>query len=270
MTSSYWTEFAILLAAAFFGGVAIMPYSLRLLKESSQKKPLKMSVSRLLVLSFLQTGILSAFVIGVGLIAAHAIGLGAPYLEAAITGGVISVSIASMLTIAIGLGLLAGLVLLLADILFLPYFPPALLSAAQNTTLWENFTASFYGGINEELLMRFFGLSVLAWLLSLLWHTSMGLPTTAVFWIANVILAILFGIGHLPALKGLMGKMTPVMIARSLLLNAPVGLLCGWLFWQYGIEAAIVAHFVADIIYHVVGTIVLRLKTQKGLSLSNE
>jgi hypothetical protein len=44
------------------------------------------------------------------------------------------------------------------------------------------------------------------------------------------------------------------------LLNAPIGLVCGWLFWTYGIEAAIIAHFCADIVYHVCGAAVLRRK----------
>jgi membrane protease YdiL (CAAX protease family) len=73
-----------------------------------------------------------------------------------------------------------------------------------------------------------------------------------------VVMAILFGIGHLPALKNVLGTIPPLMLFRTLLLNAPVGLACGWLFWTYGIEAAIVAHFFTDIIYHVVGTMVLR------------
>jgi hypothetical protein len=126
--------------------------------------------------------------------------------------------------------------------------------------LSENFLASFYGGINEEILFRLFGLSALVWLLSLVWHTSAGAPASAVFWIVNVGLAILFGIGHLPALKNLLGGMPRLMIARSLLLNFPIAIICGWLFWTYGIEAAIIAHFSADIIYHVFGTIVLRRK----------
>jgi membrane protease YdiL (CAAX protease family) len=81
-----------------------------------------------------------------------------------------------------------------------------------------------------------------------------------VFWIANIITTILFGLGHLPALKNLLGAISRPMVARSLLLNAPVGLVCGWLFWTYGIEAAIIAHFSADIVYHVFGTLVLRRK----------
>jgi Type II CAAX prenyl endopeptidase Rce1-like len=142
--------------------------------------------------------------------------------------------------------------------LFLPYWPAPLRDTARKTTLLENFAASFYGGINEEILIRLFGLSALAWLFSRVSHTSAGLPTDTVFWIANVLMAILFGIGHLPVLKNLLGRMPPLMLVRSLLLNAPIGLLCGWLFWIYGIEAAIVAHFSADIVYHVFGTVVLR------------
>jgi hypothetical protein len=50
------------------------------------------------------------------------------------------------------------------------------------------------------------------------------------------------------------------MFTRSLLLNIPIGLICGWFFWTYGIEAACLAHFSADIVYHVMGTIVVQFK----------
>ena len=168
-----------------------------------------------------------------------------------------------MLEAAIGLGVLGGLALLFADMLFLPHWPEALLDAARKTSLWENFTSSFYGGINEEFLMRLFGLSILAWLLARIWRTPVGLPTNAVLWAANAVMAIVFGLGHLPTLKNLLGRITPLMLTRTLLLNAPIGLLCGWLFWTYGIEAAVVAHFSADIVYHVGGTSLLRINDQR-------
>jgi hypothetical protein len=261
MTPVFWPEFWILFIASLLGGLAIIPYSLRLLTAASQKKPLKMSVPKIMLLSFLQTTVLFAIVVGVGLFVAHAIRLGAPYIETVLTGTPVNPGIMTILQIGIVLGVLAGMVLLLADLLFMPYWPEVLLDTARKTTLSENFLASFYGGINEELLMRLFGFSVLAWLLSRMWHTPTGLPTSAVFWIVNVIMAVVFGLGHLPALKGMLGKITPVMFTRTMLLNAPVGLICGWLFWKYGIEAAIIAHFAADIIYHVGGTVVLRLRT---------
>ncbi len=255
----FWLEFGVLFAASLVGCLAIMPYSMRLLNGSTQKKPLKMPVSKLKLLSFLQTAALSAIAIGVGLLAAHTVGLGAPYIGAVLTGTVPAQPIVSMFGTAIILGVLAGVVLLIADILFLPYWPEQIVDTARKTTLWENFLASLYGGINEELLMRLFGFSVLVWLLSFISH-----PNTAIFWIVNGVMAVVFGVGHLPALKGLVGKISPVMLTRTLLLNAPIGLICGWLFWTYGIEAAIVAHFSADIVYHVVGTVVLRRRLAIG------
>jgi hypothetical protein len=171
-----------------------------------------------------------------------------------------------MLLPSIGLGLLSGAVLLLLDLLFLPYWPPKLVDFAQRTRLWENFLASFYGGLNEEIFTRLFGFSVLTWLLSRFSHTPTGLPTDAVLWTANVIMAILFGLGHLPATKDLLGSIPPPMFIRAILLNTPVGLICGWVFWTYGIEAAVLAHFSADIVYHVAGTIVLRSKLSANRS----
>lgn len=260
----FWSEFGILFAVSLLGSLAVLPYSLRLLKESSQSKPLKMSLPKLALLSFLQAAVIFAIVVGVGLLASHAIGLGAPYLESAIAGNGISSGILTMLPMAVALGIFAGLALFLLDLFFLPRLPKTLLDSALKTTAGENFLAAFYGGINEELLMRLFGLSSLAWLLSRIWHTLLGLPTSSVLWIANVTLAIIFGLGHLPTLKNLTGKITPLLLVRTLILNGLVGLICGWLFWTYGIEAAIVAHFITDVVYHVGGTMVLQRRMENG------
>ena len=88
--------------------------------------------------------------------------------------------------------------------------------------------------------------------------------TSAVFWVAIVLLAVLFAVGHLPTLKGLVNEVSPTMLSRTIILNTPIGLTCGWLFWRYGIEAAMLTHFTADIVYHVGGTIVIqRIKLPK-------
>src|SRR5437868_14153564 len=117
-----------------------------------------------------------------------------------------------MLQVAFICGSLACIILLIRDLLFLPYCPEALVDTTQKTTLWENFFASFYGGINEEILVRLLGLSALAWVFSRVWHTSAGLPTDTILWVANVFMAILFGLGHLPALKQLVGTISPLIL----------------------------------------------------------
>jgi membrane protease YdiL (CAAX protease family) len=77
-----------------------------------------------------------------------------------------------------------------------------------------------------------------------------GVPNDVIFWAAIIFAALLFGVGHLPATARL-APLTPLLVARGLLLNAILGVVAGVLFWRYGLEAAMIAHFSADIVLHV-------------------
>ena len=257
-----WAEFAILYIAALLGGIAVAPYTLRLIESSG--KPIKVSRRKLMLLSFVQQAALYAGVVVAGLYASRAVGLGAPYVEWAVTGQAAEKNLADAVRSALLLGAVIGVVLLTLDIFLLPRFP-ALLEMARKTSLWENFTASFYGGLNEEFLFRLLGLSGAAWLISRLWHTPAGRPIEAVFWMANGAMAVLFGLGHLPAALGIVRQITPLLVIRTLVLNCPLALACGWLFIGFGIEAAVIAHFTADIVYHVGGTILLRTNDRSNI-----
>ena len=46
-------------------------------------------------------------------------------------------------------------------------------------------------------------------------------------------------------------SVTPLLIAAIVSLNAVAALGFGYLYWKRGIEAAMLAHFSADIILHV-------------------
>jgi hypothetical protein len=76
-----WREFGALYAAALFGALALTPYVLRLVLASG--KPSKASPRILLIAGFVQNAVLFAVVIFVGLVASHAVGLGAPYVARA-------------------------------------------------------------------------------------------------------------------------------------------------------------------------------------------
>jgi len=45
--------------------------------------------------------------------------------------------------------------------------------------------------------------------------------------------------------------LSPAVIARAVILNGIPGVAFGWLYWQRGLEAAMVAHFSADLVLHV-------------------
>ena len=73
---------------------------------------------------------------------------------------------------------------------------------------------------------------------------------TVVSQTANILAAVLFGLGHLPATATFL-PLTPLVITRAILLNGIGGMIFGWLYWKRGLEAAMVSHFSADIVLHV-------------------
>src|SRR5262249_15142134 len=87
-------------------------------------------------------------------------------------------------------------------------------------------------------------------LLTCLSRTRDGLRAWT-FWTANLLAALLFGLGHLPATASLL-PLTPLVVTRALILNGLIGLPLGWLFWKRGLESAMLAHGAADIALNVV------------------
>ncbi|MDP9098902.1 MAG: hypothetical protein M3N48_07900 [Verrucomicrobiota bacterium] len=54
--------------------------------------------------------------------------------------------------------------------------------------------------------MRLFLMSLVAWLAGKVWKTVSGLPSPGAFWLANILVAVAFGAGHLP----LAAQLTPL------------------------------------------------------------
>ncbi|HEV2365672.1 MAG TPA: hypothetical protein VGS12_15890 [Caulobacteraceae bacterium] len=243
----FWNEFGELYGGALIGAVAVLPYTRRLLSQPRAlgRHPPRLSPRALLLLGLAQNAALFALVVAAGIPAARAVGLGG-----------LGRTSGAALTWAGVFGGAAGLLLVAIDLSLLPRLP-ALLELARNASLSENFFASFYGGLNEELLTRFFGVSAGAWLLSLPWRASPR-PAGWMFWCAIGLMAAAFSLAHLPATRAAIGRLTTLAVARAFALNAPLGVLCGWLFWRFGIAAAMLAHFTADIVYHVGGSVLLR------------
>jgi membrane protease YdiL (CAAX protease family) len=65
-----------------------------------------------------------------------------------------------------------------------------------------------------------------------------------------VIVAIIFGLGHLPAAFKLV-EPSSFEVIRVLLLNGIPGIVFGWLYWSRGLWTAMTAHFVTDLVIHV-------------------
>jgi membrane protease YdiL (CAAX protease family) len=101
--------------------------------------------------------------------------------------------------------------------------------------------------------MRFFLLTLVAWIATKIARRESGRLTSLPFWIANVIVAILFGLGHLPS-ASLVMPITPLVVVAALLLNGIAAIPFGMLYRKHGLESAMIAHFSADFVLYVVGT----------------
>ena len=67
-------------------------------------------------------------------------------------------------------------------------------------------------------------------------------------WIAGILSALLFGLYHLSTAR----LDVPISVMRSIGLNSLGGLAFGWLYAFYGLESAMIAHAVADILLYVI------------------
>lgn len=246
-----WMMYFMLLGSAVMGTALVMPYAFEINKEKLAQVP--MSMPKLVILSMIQSTILFAILTFLGLLAADAVGL-------SIT------SEFAIVPLAIGLGILASVLLIAIEyFIFRPHMPEVLRKGEGHVALWKRFAASFYGGISEEIMTRLFLVSGIVWVM----NVPLGIELSSVYGVAILIAAILFGVGHLPTTAA-MTRLTPLIVVRAIVLNGIFGILCGWLFWQYGLMAAMVAHFTGDIVLHVIVPMVLQPTTSIDSSPSHQ
>ena len=145
------------------------------------------------------------------------------------------------LTISVFGGIFGGLAMILPDMLLFGKYSEAVASSyAVKPTVSYMLAAVAYGAVIEEVMLRLFFLSLIAFVL----HKLLGKnaqPAVPVLIAANVIAALLFAAGHLPATFQLMGN-APILIVRCFLLNGGLGLLFGYLYRKYGLRYAMIAH----------------------------
>ncbi|MBI2954233.1 MAG: CPBP family intramembrane metalloprotease [Chloroflexi bacterium] len=249
-----WKVFGVLMLGALVGAVGILPYALALTGPSAVTiTPL------LLAASVAQTLIITAIATSVGLNLGERIGLGAPLLHALLAREKKAKGqLLALLLPSIVIGLITGAVIILLDVVV---FSSQLFTAVQELSsqqpeAWKGFLASFYGGIVEELLMRLGLMTTLVWLGTKL--TRRDRPGAAVVWSSIILVSVLFGVAHLPATAAIV-QITWLIVVRAIVLNGVAGIVFGWLYWRRGLLSAVIAHFSADIVLHVLPPLFLMM-----------
>lgn len=155
---------------------------------------------------------------------------------------------------ALGIGILFAFVVLGLDALMNP-FEGTDLAVAEPATLSgllsQLLLGLLYGGIVEELLLRWGVMSLLVWIGWRIFQRGQGQAHPVLVWVAITLAAVLFGIGHLPAMASMV-ELTPLIVFRTILLNALGGMIFGWLYWRRSLEVAMVAHAAGHIGFFIV------------------
>lgn len=98
-----------------------------------------------------------------------------------------------------------------------------------------------YGGVLEEIMMRWFLMSLLIFIIwKLFFKKEQAVPKGVLIGV-NIVVALLFAAGHLPTTAMTMG-ITPLILVRCFSLNSLAGLICGRLYIKYGIQYAMLSH----------------------------
>ena len=246
-----WKIFWVLLFASILGMAGVMPLVFALYPKLVAGSPLPLPVQ------MMETALVFAALIALGLGLARRAGLEMPVMERWFYASAKPLPKDAVLT-PLFAGLAVGaLGLLLFYTFFLSRIPDWPVAAEAALPIWKRFLACFYGAINEEVLARLFGFSLVLWLLRKIARQQTSQASPLLFWIANVIIAVLFVLAHLPSAKIIM-PITPLLLVALFSINGLVSVICGYLCWKRGLEAAMLAHFSTDFVVHVVGPMFLR------------
>ena len=200
---------------------------------------------------FLLAAAIGGLAVWLGLAAARRVGMGAPILD----GTVAAPLAARRLAISLAVGAACGAVLLAVLIYGLIPIEPALatrLRARIGAPSWLPWALAVESSILEEFALRLFLLSSVAWLLARGWRNDRAPVSPVASWSAITVSSLVFAAVHLPAWLATTNP-TAVLIASVLTLNGVAGMVLGYLYWRWGIESAILAHFAADMVVQGIG-----------------
>lgn len=192
--------------------------------------------------SALQSALLLALAAWAGTKLAHQVGFSAPVLMAATDGSLNVNGLRSQMLPGV-LGGLIGIAILVA----FAHFSPEPLAQLQHRFSVPLIARVLYGGITEEILVRWGLMTVIAWLGWRILQDGTGPPSTLAIWLSILISSLAFGALHLPIVAALLGQLPTYLAAYIVIANAAFGIVAGFLFWRHGLETSILAHVIAHL-----------------------
>ncbi|WAA09607.1 CPBP family intramembrane glutamic endopeptidase [Fervidibacillus albus] len=151
----------------------------------------------------------------------------------------------------IGSGLALGIFMISFDVLLRPWLPEVFQSSFEQPQLYDLLMAILYGGIVEEIMMRWGLMTLFVFFIWKLFFRRKSTPPKYAYIIAIVASAFFFSIGHYGATATLT-EMTPLVWIRMFILNGAGGIVFGWLYWKFQLETAMIAHIFTHITMFII------------------
>jgi len=254
----FWKPFFALLFIGIIGVLSLLLITLPQVEQwiAIQPELAEMPVPMMMVLTLIQPTIILIVSVAVGCLTAPKVGLISLIYEKAAYGSDVLSRLNHQYKLALLIGLVFALVVVLLDLAFLPFMGEEFRAFdEQEYNLFAQLgMGMLYGGITEELMLRWGFMGLLVWIGWKVVNRSKTKPTSGMVWAAIIIAAIVFGLGHLPFLATMV-PLTPIIVVRTVLLNAIGGVAFGWLFWQKSLEAAMVAHAFTHVGFFIIRVI---------------
>jgi len=243
--------FALLFLAGFTGILSFLLIDvsaiIRILPVTGGTAP-PLSPWLIKLLSLIQPSVLLAAATLSGVLLASKVSLSSPAFEALARRQSFATALRPQIIPGLIGGLIGAVAVVLSWVLAKPTLPPEFaVRAAQFNRLLPIATRLLYGGVTEEILLRWGLLTFLVWVAWKLLQRGHGQPRDAYFVGAILLSSIVFGLGHLPIAFALGSHLTVPIVLYVVTVNSVFGLIAGYLYWRKGLEAAITAHMLTHI-----------------------
>jgi len=208
------------------------------------------------LLSLVQPTVILVVAVLVGVTLAPKVRLSAPLAEALAKGSDPARTLKPQIVPGIVGGVLGGVFIALTSLLFKPLLPPdTIVRLGKFGKLLPLPTRLLYGGITEELLLRWGLLTLLVWLIWRFLQKGRAIPTPACFVSANLLSALVFGLGHLPVAFLLLPEARLAVVLFVIIANLTFGVIAGHLFCKKGLESAMIAHMCCHVVLVVASSV---------------
>lgn len=206
------------------------------------------------VLTVLQPAVLVALAVFAGVALASKVGLSSPAAEALADKRPWGAALRPQLVPGLLGGIAGGVAIVLLGFTSSRVLPAVVVDRIGTLSQVFPFpTRLLYGGIVEELLLRWGLMTLLVWGAWRLFQRGRSGPGPAYVVAAILVSALLFAAGHLPVAFLLMPEPTPAYVAFVIGANSVFSVIAGFLYWKRGLESAVIAHMVTHVVLLVAG-----------------